>query len=354
MGCSNGKIPLIVGNEHGEDLRTTNLRDYLQNFRWNIHNPNSWLGSEVSLYSPSRDSHVIMSSQACFLPVPKLGGEAKFNVAIYNYKSSPQHPAVLAIVANSQGTSAQIVDGKGDKLYFNKNGKKCSFLGERLSQHRIEQGQEKNLGKPMTTEEKQQNMILVIQVPLLVKQKKYQEEKEKIVVQSCVKHKKMYRGRSNHQKADVEDAIIKIGKEEGPFREIGNCKIERDPSYPVRVTLQYYKATSNGIVDDNSISEISNQIKESRKYGVAIGSLVVGGNMGRVTEFKNPKIPLWWDEFWLMYGPVYSQYKSSQEAANHVFKNGRFSTSSLNECQAQVLDVLGNKSSTTGPSWNVL
>jgi len=102
-----------------------------------------------------------------FLPVPKDGGEAKFNVAIFNYQSSKDNPAVLAIVANEQGTSAQIVEniGGGQKLYFNDNGKKCPFLGQRLSEYRIEKG-EIDLTKPMSQEEKQKNMLLIIQVPL--------------------------------------------------------------------------------------------------------------------------------------------------------------------------------------------
>jgi len=159
-----------------------------------------------------------------------------------------------------------------------------------------------------------------------------------------------------NEKADVEDAIVKVGEEEGPFREIGNLTIERDPSYPVRVTLQFYKATSNGVLDEGHMEAISTQIKESRKYAVSIGSLVVGGNSGRVTEsLSNVKIPLWWDEFWLMYGNVFPQFKTSQEAAARVFVNGRFSTSSMNECQSQVLDILGNSGTTSMTNqWNVL
>jgi len=154
----------------------------------------------------------------------------------------------------------------------------------------------------------------------------------------------------------VEDAIIKVGKAEGPFREIGDLPIKRDPSFPVRVTLQYYKATSNGIADDSHIQEISNQIKEARKYAERIGSLVVGGKTGRVTEHVGnvPKIPPWWQEFWLTYGGVFPQFKTSDEAAHFVFKNGRFSSSSMGECQGQVLSVLGNYSPSVQPTWNVL
>lgn len=66
------KIPLVVGNESGEPLRTVTLKEYLQNFRDYLHNPNDWTGSNRSLLA-DRDTHVIMSAQACFLPVPKTG-----------------------------------------------------------------------------------------------------------------------------------------------------------------------------------------------------------------------------------------------------------------------------------------
>lgn len=50
------------------------------------------------------------------------------------------------IVANERGSSAQIIENEGysspEKLFFNKNGEKCSFLGQRLSEHRIEEGRE--------------------------------------------------------------------------------------------------------------------------------------------------------------------------------------------------------------------
>jgi hypothetical protein len=80
------KIPLVVGNEKGGVLFPTSLKEYLQNFRSYLHNPKSWKGSKNSLYDAERDSHVIMSSQACFLPVMK-GSETEFNVAIFNYQA---------------------------------------------------------------------------------------------------------------------------------------------------------------------------------------------------------------------------------------------------------------------------
>lgn len=144
--------------------------------------------------------------------------------------------------------------------------------------------------------------------------------------------------------ADVEDAIIKVGESEGRFKELGGIQIERNPDYPVRVTLQYYKATSNGIFGNAEISAISEQLKESRKFASSIGSLVVGGTSTRPTEpvLASPsvRIPPWWSEFWLTYGSLFPQWKSD-DASRVVFHNGRFTTATMNSAQDQILDLLG-------------
>jgi len=351
------KIPLVVGNESGEPLRTVTLKEYLQNFRDYLHNPNDWTGSNRSLLA-DRDTHVIMSAQACFLPVPKTG-EAKFNVAIFNYQSTPSNPAVLAIVATAAGTSAQVVEcsGGAQKLYFNKNGEKCSFVGQRLSDFRAEAGKPQD--GPMTAEEKQQNMIIIIQVPLKV-QVRYLPPPC-----PCPSPALMYFAsapggpvpKMKKMRADVEDAIVKVGASEGKFKEIGGLSIERDPNYPVRVTLQYYKATSNGIVEEHHIETIANQIKEARKHATALGSLVVGGNTNRPTEPTLPKVkpPFWWDDFWLTYGSLFPQWTKST-AAEVVFKNGRFTTAGMSEVRDRVIDILSADSSAPPKpvQWQVL
>lgn len=392
------KIPILVGNEHSENLRSINLKQYLNDFRHYLSYPLEWPGNTKSLLA-SRDTHVVMSAQACFLPVPPLGGEATFNVSLYNYQSYPNNPAVLTIVANEKGTSAQIIDNfgntRGQKLYFNKNGKKCSFLGQRLSQHRIEEGREHDLGKPMNDEEKEKNMILIIQIPLKYNNRPFNYHNgyysgdydysesygfNNLHINNGVNYNN-YNSNINpfsqqvqqpqphyaypssasssfkfniekKEKADVEDAIIKVGEEEGKFREINKIEVKRDNAYPIRVTLQYYKATSNGVCDDKHMNEIWNQLKEARKYGSNIGSLVVG-NSNRPTEIKKPnyKIPLWWDDFWIAYGSLFPQYNSNT-ASELLFVNGRFTQSTLAQCQQHMLDILGqdnNKPNNNNP-----
>ena len=352
------KIPLVVGNESDDPLYQVNLKDYLKDVRSFLTKPNSWKGKEKSLYCEARDNQVIMSSQACFLPVP-TSSECKFNVALMNYQSTYNNPAVLVIVATSNGTSAQIInnagDWKGQKLYFNKNGQKASFMAQRLSDNRKERGV--SLDQPITEKEKQQNMVMIIQVPIKVRGIIFEERIQysiPTIVQcsvSCdyddygaIDEEYEFKSVDNSfmkEKSNVEHAIIKVGENEGEFPDFNNLEIERDTRYPVRVTLQYYKATSNGVVDDEVISQIFNELKESRKFATSIGSLVVS-NSDRPTEFqKSAQVAPWWDDWWLINRQRYSHLSESQ-AKEKVFKNGRFVDSALNQVESRLPNILSN------------
>ena len=61
--------------------------------------------------------------------------------------------------------------------------------------------------------------------------------------------------------------------------------IERDERYPIRVTLQYYKATGNGLVNESVMAEIAKMLKESRKLAHFSGSLVTDTDSERPTEW---------------------------------------------------------------------
>src|SRR5262249_47040389 len=90
------KFLLRVGNEKGDKLKTISLGQYLGNFRKSLSKPASWKGDRTYLLA-DRDSHVLVSAQACFLPVPKKG-IAEFNPVLFNYQSRKGDPAVLAIL----------------------------------------------------------------------------------------------------------------------------------------------------------------------------------------------------------------------------------------------------------------
>ena len=105
------------------------------------------------------------------------------------------------------------------------------------------------------------------------------------------------------RESDVEQAVIGHGEVEGRFTETAYVPIERDPKFPVRVTVQFYKATSNGVVNAGDVATVKRQIDWVYSHGDTVGSLVTEGATGRPTEYIGCKVQPahWWDEFWSRY-----------------------------------------------------
>ncbi len=291
---------LLAGNETGAELQRVSLRKFLTNLRHYLHEPNSWEGNKNSLLA-DRDSHVLVSAQACFLPIPKEGA-AEFNPVLFNYQSSSEDPAVLTILATREGTSVTVIDNKrdrfqagqtwGQRLFFNQNGQRASLTGERLTDF-LAGTDDTNL----PDEKAGLNMVLLIQVPLKQRKPVRHEYALEMFSTSYKKEGKIY---SAGSESDVENAVIGHGKVEGPFTEIAGLPIERDPKYPIRVTVQFYKATSNGKVSDNDMRQIAEQINKVYDSADYAGSLVLGGDTGRPTEYIGDKVEPanWWQKFW--------------------------------------------------------
>ncbi len=284
---------LRTGNEDGRRLRATRLTDLLRDVRSYLHDPDSWRGRGSSLWA-SRDTHVLVSAQACFLPIPAWGG-ATFTPVLYNYQSYPGNPAVLTIVATREGTSVQVVQNEGgylsEVLTFNEDGERAPFTAERLSDFEAHGGDA--LSDPHDPRERAGlNLVLVVQVPLRQRSERrwaapvYDAYPMGATAESAAPQSKAGVGLS-----DVEEAVVGHGPTEGPFREIDGLAIERDPRYPIRVTVQFYKATSNGVVSRADIREIRRQIDRVYADGDFVGSLVTGGWTGRPTESSPAPCP---------------------------------------------------------------
>lgn len=300
------RFNLLVGNEDGRDLRRVSLKDFLENIREFLHKPASWAGERQSLLA-ARDTHALVSAQACFLPIPK-SGEAKFNPVLFNYQSMKGDPAVLTILATREGTSVTIIDNVrdgfeaggvwGQRLFFNADGKRASLTGKRLSDVRLDVGARPGEPKVEANGEQGMNMVLLIQVPLKQKHPMrfddYMAEGDMAVPMEA-KAADGARGGS-----DVENAVVGHGALEGPFTEIDDLDIERDPSFPVRVTVQFYKATSNGVVSAKDLDDIKAQIDRVYSDASYVGSLVTEGATGRPTEYDGDKNEPWgwWGAFW--------------------------------------------------------
>ncbi|MGV3617823.1 MAG: hypothetical protein ACO1SV_21065 [Fimbriimonas sp.] len=297
---------VLVGNHRSAPLRRVSLRDLLDEPTRYLTRPSSWRGGDRSLLAP-RDSKVLVSAQACFLPVPQQG-KATFNPVLFNYQSVKGDPAVLTILATREGTSMTIIDNTrdafsegaawGQRLFHNSAGQRASLTGQRISDFNAAGGD--RTGGP--AKGAGLSMVMLIQVPLKQKQiSRFQNgyggggfggPPAAAAMEST---KSAGRGRS-----DVEAAVIGHGDLEGPFTEIDNLAIERDDRFPVRVTVQFYKATSNGVVNAGDMSAIKSEVDRVYAESDSVGSLVTEGRTGRVTEYDGVKVqsPDWWREFW--------------------------------------------------------
>ncbi|HMP03296.1 MAG TPA: hypothetical protein PKD86_15285 [Gemmatales bacterium] len=299
---------LPVGNETGRPLVQTSLRTYLGSLRAFLSKPESWKGYGTSLLA-NRDSHVLVSAQACFLPVPKQG-VAEFNPVLFNYQSMKGDPAVLAILVTREGSSTTIIDNVrdgfqtngvwGQRLFFNRHGMRASLTGTRKSDFEASGSVRPPEQGGSVAGMQGMNMVLMIQVPL---KQKNPPRPMVDALPGMAGAEGAYALRKNQAQSDVEEAVIGSGKVEGPFTEIDNLEIERDDRFPVRVTVQFYQATSNGVVSPEDMSRFASQINQVYAKADAVGSLVTQGDTGRVTEYTGPKSepPGWWAEFWRRY-----------------------------------------------------
>ncbi len=301
---------LLVGNHKGEPLRRVSLYDFLAHPRSYLTNPASWRGERHSLLAP-RDTRVLVSAQACFLPIPK-SGKATFNPVLFNYQSRKGDPAVLAILATREGTSVTVIDNErdafrsgsvwGQRLFFNANGQRASLTGERESDF-VAKGGDRTSPTPGVPGQPQNtsglNMVLLIQVPL----KQRPLPRSKAPVAPGIAYESKAAGMPAPRASDIENAVIGHGDLEGPFTEIDNLAIERDERFPVRVTVQFYKATSNGVATEADIAAIKANIERIYAQSTDVGSLVTGGETGRVTEYEGVKVQPtdWWEDFWERY-----------------------------------------------------
>ena len=295
---------LLAGNERGHELEAVRLDQLLKDTRGFLHDSRSWTGAERSLWA-ARDKDVLVSAQACFLPVPRQG-EATFTPVLYNYQSYPGDPAVLTIVATREGTSIQVIENAGgymsQPLFFNQDGERAPFVAERLSDWRAHGGDSSQITQPgpeASVQDSMSNVVLVIQVPL--KQKNPSRGWEALGAFGYMEGDMAPMAAESVRVSDVEEAVVGHGPVEGPFTELNHLAIERDPSFPVRVTVQFYQATSSGVVTDADVARLRSQIDRVYQEASFVGSLVTAGYTGRPTEWVQPQgttTATWSDGSW--------------------------------------------------------
>jgi hypothetical protein len=275
------KINLPVGNARGHTLRTISLKDFLAE-------PSAYLGGQGkgtikggSLLRAG-DVHALVSAQHAFLPVPQ-GGSATFHPVIFNYASSAGNPAVLTLLVTRQGTSATIIDNArdtvtggaswGQRLYFDQDGKRAPLTAERLADVKAS-GHTAN-GEAASSLGADANLLMLIQIPLKHREApRMQMEGE---VASAVAPSAMAAGSGGATRGarDLDVAVLGHGPTQGPFTELDGMTIERDPKFPVRVTVQFYQATASGEVAAADVAHMAQQIDKVYASADYVGSLVV-------------------------------------------------------------------------------
>jgi len=277
-----------VGNEkEGRKLRTVSLRQLLAKPGKYMSLPSNGKIKGGTLLA-ERDSHALVSAQHAFLPI-RSGGKTKFWPVIFNYQSYDKNPAVLTILVTRQGASMTIIDNTrdtvgaagswGQRLYFNKSGQRAPLTAERLQDVKSK-GVTMN-GESAASLGDDANLLMMIQVPLVVKQRAggngpwmaeggYLDDEMGAAAGSGALAPMTKRSAA----PDLDTAVLGHGPTEGPYTELDALTIERDERFPVRVTVQFYQATSNGVLDKAAMAKMVGQIDKVYAKGDYIGSLV--------------------------------------------------------------------------------
>jgi len=219
---------------------------------------------------------------------------------LFNYQSSPGAPAVLSILVTRQGTSMQVIEnraedatsaGWGQELYFDNKGQRAAFTAERKSD--VEQRIAAQ-GGPKTEDDKSAlakgaDVLFLVQVPLVHAGRPrppmapmaapMAESAGGAPAAAAAPAKKGSAMRA--EKSDVEQAVLGHGPNLGRYDEGHHLRLERDARFPIRVTVQFYKATSNGVVSDIDLDSISRSIGSVYEHAEFVGSLVLPENDAR-------------------------------------------------------------------------
>jgi len=300
------KFFLRVGNQGNRgQLETVALRDVLANVKAYLSDPRSVLGS--GNLTAARDSHYLVSAQAVFLPIPSQG-KAEFTPVLFNYQSFPGSPAVLTLLVSRQGTSTTIVDNRqnqaspveswGQELYFNERGKRAPFSAERKTDVKARIDAQ---GGPRTEDDqsalaKGADSLFIIQVPLRQAAPRRSAPMSMgsasgagaVMAESAPAAAPALAAKAAAPRSDVEQAVLGHGRVEGKFEEGRGLRLERDDRFPVRVTIQFYKATSNGVVSPADLDAIATSIGNVYEHADYVGSLVIPeGDPRRPTDWHD-------------------------------------------------------------------
>lgn len=245
-------VRVRVGNHRGAPLRTIGLDEYLGDLRAHLTWPGSWAGAGTSLLAAGEDL-VELRAQACGVPVPG-GGRAAFMPAVCPPRAWPGAPAVLAVVATREGTSATVVDLRRNRTAI--SGRRGQYLQHNSDGQRVD-----------LTLADGHGVVLLIQVPLRQPPPPPDPHADWDVL-------------PNEPTSGIHDEkpfVLVERNLRGPYVEIDGLALARDERRPICVTVQFYRPVSTPLPDDDALVELGAQIE--RIYGdpASVGSLVDTG-----------------------------------------------------------------------------
>jgi hypothetical protein len=235
---------------------------------------------------------------------------------IFNYQSTARNPAVLTILVTRQGASLNVVHNGRDTSpaaragasahFFNAAGEQAPLTAERISDV-LERGTTMN-GESAASLGNDTNLLMLVQVP------------------RAAPPRARRRGdiRATRRRRRREDGAAGRGERPrggraGPRRGRGTVhrarrlEVERDPRFPVRVTVQLYQATATGRFGDAEVAHLAKLVSQVYEKGDFVGSLVVPGpgDAQRPKAWDGaspPRKVAWWDfpgllEPWRQHGP---------------------------------------------------
>ena len=180
--------------------------------------------------------------------------------------------------------------GRGQELFFNNHGQRAPLTAERKSDvaARIEAQGGAKTEDDRSAMARGADVLFLVQIPLRQKRppvrmmSPVQDAPMGGAGMAMSKPSKAQPAPSpasappaDEKKSDVETAVLGHGADEGVFLEGRNLLLERDPAFPIRVTVQFYKATSNGVVSEADLDKVASTIGNVYEHADFVGSLVI-------------------------------------------------------------------------------
>ena len=248
------------------------LREYLGNIS---HHEPLLFGRGSSLLK-SDETMLLAQSQTCVLPA--TGGKVDFAPVLYNYQSHDGDPAVAVFVIAAGGVTVHVPGTKRKPLFFREVGGALRWFGvEKMRANEV------TTSTMLTAQEKNENMLIVLQVPLVQKPKTltagdvylddwgtfgYEDESShELFMFGASSFTKKSKPRSIQTRGDrgTDMGRVSAGSHTGTSQSRDKARVlVRDERFPIRATVQFYRI-AHGPVTPADVEDIALHLKSIGK-----------------------------------------------------------------------------------------